>query len=67
VSGPVITDADIERELIEPKYSELNSANQQISVILDLMQPDMSKFKKNVFECAEYWLYSGYKAQTGLI
>jgi hypothetical protein len=30
------------------------------------MQPDMSKFKKNVFECAEYWLYYGYKAQTGL-
>ena len=25
----------------------------------------MSKFKKNVFECAEYWLYYGYKAQTG--
>lgn len=60
--APMITDDDIGAELPEPKHSELNQANQQISVILDLSQPVRTKIKKDIFQCAEYWLSKGFYA-----
>lgn len=63
---PFITPYEIENELEELPESEIDRADQQVNVILDLEYPDVSQEPENMFECAEYWLNKGLQAQTGL-
>ena len=61
----MITPHEIENELEEVPYSELDRSNLQVNVILDLQYPDTKREAENMFECAEYWLSKGLQAQTG--